>query len=258
MLFRSLVAAALVVAVLVPAVSFAVRAGLPPPDRDNPTFAALADPGGLLTTLLLTGYYPVLAWTAYLLTGLAVGRLPLRSTRTATTIAAAGALLFAAATALSSLLLRGLGGYDALAATEDVPRDRVAEEVAGNQFGNVPTDTAWWLAVDEPHASTTLDLLATTGTALLVLGLALLLARRVPRLVAPLAALGAVPLTLYTAHVVVVSAVDADSPGAFYVVQVVAALVIALALRRAGRRGPLEALLAAAARAAGGRRSLTR
>ena len=247
---RVLAVAALVVAVTVPLVSFAVRDDLPEPDPSNPVFDDLATPGDLLSTLLLTGYYPVLAWAAYLLAGLAVGRLALERPRVAAAVAATGALLAVLAHALSALLLRGLDGYGRIAAAERVPAGAVVDLTAQNQFGNVPTSTPWWLASDAPHSSTPLDLVGTTGTALLVLGLALLVAGRVPPLVRPLAALGSMPLTLYTVHVVVVAAVDTDDRVAFYLVQVALAAAVALAWRRWIGRGPLEALLAAVGRRA--------
>lgn len=243
-----LAGAALAVAIYVPLVSYALRDALPEADRANPTFAALAEPGELLTVLLLTGYYPVLAWAAYLLTGLAVGRLALGRTRVAGAVALTGAVLALAASALSALLLRAFGGYDAIATAERAGGS-VQDLASRNQFGNVPTTTPWWLAVDAPHSSTPLDLVGTTGTALLVLGLALLLAARAPAVLRPLAALGGMPLTLYVVHVVAVAAVDTDDPLVFYAVQVAVGTVAALLWRRHVGRGPLEAALAAAARA---------
>ena len=80
-----LFALGLTVACLVPVLSHLIRddARLPFAGR-NPTFDTLLDsPGDLVPALLLTGYYPVLAWTAYLCAGLAAGRLPLRERRTA-------------------------------------------------------------------------------------------------------------------------------------------------------------------------------
>jgi uncharacterized membrane protein len=246
-----LAGAALAVAVVVPVVSFLVRDALPDPDRANPTFAALAEPAELLGLLLITGYYPALAWTAYLLVGLAVGRLQLGWTRVAAGIALTGALLALLAEATSAFLLRVLGGYERLAEVERVPPGRsIVDLASANQFGNVPTSSPWWLAVDAPHSSTPPDLVATTGTALLVLGLALLLAPRAAALVRPLAALGAMPLTLYTVHVLTVAAVQTDDPLTFYLAQIAVGTGAALLWRRYVGRGPLEAVLAAASRAA--------
>jgi hypothetical protein len=64
----------------------------------------------------------------------------------------------------------------------------------------------------------------------------------------PLAAVGAMPLTLYTLHVTALSLVPVQlvravgvPAGTLLVVHLVAALVIGVAVRAAGRRGPLEA-----------------
>jgi uncharacterized membrane protein YeiB len=116
----------------------------------------------------------------------------------------------------------------------------------------VPTTTWWWLATDAPHSTTPLDLVHTTGTALLVLGALLLAAGalrgRTGLLLEPLAAAGAMPLTLYSLHVVVLAVVDGGDPLRFWAVQAVVALVVATAWRRLVGRGPLEALLAALTR----------
>jgi uncharacterized membrane protein YeiB len=118
----------------------------------------------------------------------------------------------------------------------------------------VPTTSAWWLATDAPHTSTPLDLLGTAGVAVAVLGLALLLARRAALLLAPLAAAGSMPLTLYSAHVVALDRFAVDDPVRGWLVHVALGLAAALVWRRRVGRGPLEALVAAVARAVHGRR----
>jgi uncharacterized membrane protein len=252
---RPLVAGGLAVAaaVVVPLGSQAVRPHLRDPLRASPTFGDLgATPGHLLETLTITGYYPVLAWSAYLLAGLAVGRLALDRRRTAVGLLVGGAALAAAANVVSWVLLVPLGGHDRIAAVTRLRGRDVADVVAEGRFGTVPTTTWWWLATDAPHSTTPPDLLHTTGTALAVLGLLLLLAQllsgRWSAVVTPLAAAGSMPLTLYSLHVVVLAVVDDVSPGRSWLAQAVAALVLATAWRRWVGRGPLEALLAAVTR----------
>jgi hypothetical protein len=79
-----------------------------------------------------------------------------------------------------------------------------------------------------------------------VLGAMLLLARAARWLVVVPAALGAAPLTLYTLHVVAVTAYagDGSDDAVVWFVHVLVATVIGLALWLAGRRGPLEAVVA--------------
>src|SRR3954469_14101024 len=70
------------------------------------------------------------------------------------------------------------------------------------------TPTSWWyLALPTPHSHTPVDLLHTLGSALAVLGMALLLTRvpAIARLLWPLAAAGSLSLTLYSAHLVLLT-----------------------------------------------------
>jgi hypothetical protein len=241
-----LLASAAVVAVGMPFLSFAVRDSLPPRDPTNPGPWDLAAPGELLSELLLTGYYPAAVWVAYLLTGLAVARIGLSSTRNAAVVAAAGATLALCAHAVSIVLLGPLGGYQRIGELLGLQEADTRQVVGAGAYGNVPTDTRWWLATDAPHSTTPLDMVATTGSSLLVLGLALLAAQAVPALLAPLAAVGSMPLSLYTAHVVLLGTTDPSDPVRYYWLQVVAALLLATLWRRSVGRGPLEALIARA------------
>jgi uncharacterized membrane protein YeiB len=241
---RALLASAALVAVVVPFISFAIRDDLPERDSSSPELSDLSDPVQLLSELLITGYYPAAAWVAYLLVGLGLARLSLATTRTAVRLSVAGAVLALSATAVSSLLLGPLGGYDRIAQEiEPAPGLTVQEVVDASRFGNVPTVTPWWLASDARHTTTPLDLLATTGAALLVLGVALLVAPRLQVLLAPLAAAGSMPLTLYSGHVLLLGTTDADDPETSYLLQVLVALVAATLWRRYVGRGPLESLI---------------
>jgi hypothetical protein len=235
-----------------PVASQVMRAGRRAWPDDQPGFAALADPPDLLRELVLTGYYPVLPWLTYLLAGLAVGRLNLRSGRTAAGLLGGGAALAVAAAAGSALLLGPGGGATVL-----------GPALRQRWYGTVPTDTWWWLAVEAPHTGTPFDLAHTTGTALAVLGAALLLARAAPVPVWPLAAVGSIPLTLYTLHVTALAIYPPEtaeaagiSGGTLLAVHLVAAVLIAVALRAAGRRGPLEAAVGAVS--GGVRRAVSR
>jgi hypothetical protein len=202
--------------------------------------ADLADPLQLLWTLAVNGVYPVLTWTTYLLAGLAVGRTDLRSPRVAVVLLAGGAALSAAASGASALLLGPGGGAAVLG--------RAAE---GDFYGSVPTATWWWLVVDAPHSGTPFDLARTTGSALAVLGLMLLLARWAPRLVWVPAAIGSAPLTLYVLHAIMtVAGVGPDAERPYVFAGHVLLLTIAgVALRVINTRGPLEAIVGAASRA---------
>ncbi len=227
----ALAAGAVLVAAGAPVLSHLLRRGLPEGPGPQPTLADLAEPVELLRTLLLTGVYPVLPWTAYLLAGMAVGRLDLRRRGVAAALLGGGAALALAAAAASRSLVAAAGpALD-------------PESLLERRAGTTSTSTWWWLAVDLPHSGTPFDLAHTTGTALAVLGAALLLARAAPPLVWVPAAVGAVPLTLYALHVAVLAAFPARGaadPGAVLVAHVVGAVLIGVALRLAGSRGPGE------------------
>jgi uncharacterized membrane protein len=238
------------VAVIIPPLSQAARANLGPPDYGNPTFATLLEaPRALLQTLLVTGYYPVLAWSAYVVAGLAAGRLRLTRSRTAWGLLAVGSALAVAAVAVSSVLLGPLGGRSALASSLGVtPRELTRQTAAGFFYGTTPPGSWWWLAVDNAHSGTTLDLVHTTGVALALLGAMLLLARVVWPLLVPLAAAGGMTLTLYSTHVLLLgSGWLPPDPTTSYLVQVVLFLAGATLWRTFVGRGPLEAAIAAVA-----------
>ena len=252
---RALFVLAGVWALVGPVVSFAVRPELPERGYDSPTFAHLTErPAELLAELTVTGYYPVLVWLAYLLLGMAIGRLDLRRTMTAARLALVGLALALAAPVVSRLLV-------AQPAIRDALRDSVAttwtpgivpgdldRSLEGSLYGNVPTDTWAWLAVANPHASTPLDLARTGGSALLVIGVCVLAARVLPRLWAIAFGAGAMTLTLYSLHVVLLGEdVWTEGPDAF-ARQVALALVVGAVFAVVRRRGPLEAVVAAAGR----------
>jgi hypothetical protein len=295
---RTLLATAAAWLVAAPLADHALRLHLPRGPGDQPSLSTLGHPVEMLTHLVLTGYYPVLLWTPYLLVGLAVGRLRLHDRVTAARIALSGLVLASVARVASDLLLRS-GGWRALARSGPLevmqPWLGLDQLQSRGQYGVPPTTTWWWQAVASPHTGTTFDLAATTGTALVVLGLCLLLAQAAARttatwlawarwLVAVLAAAGSMTLTLYSLHVVaadqltsgmVGSLVDPAHRGRLLLAHMAVALVLAVVWKApfwhrwrrggsppparrvgslpgiaAGRRGPLESLVAAGSRLA--------
>jgi hypothetical protein len=142
-----------------PFLSEAVRAGLPLPSGLNHSFADLVtQPVDMLHELLLTGGFPVLPWTTHLCAGIVVGRLRLRSSRTAVALLVSGAAAAVAAVGLSAWLLGPMGGLARIQAAgtgyEDVS---VADILAFGADGTTPTTTTWWLALVAPHTGTPLE-----------------------------------------------------------------------------------------------------
>ena len=241
---RALVPLALGWVLLAPALSHIVRSSLYDSGRGNPTFGSLAEPRALLTELVLTGYYPVLPWMAYLLAGLAVGRLALDSPRVAAALLVGGAGLALVAKAVSWTLLYSVGGLDRIVSSPVAER-----RLSTSLGGTTPTTSWWWLAVSGPHSGTPFDLLHTIGTAIGVLGACLLIVRLAAPLLRPLIAAGSMTLTLYSLHVFALgTAGDGADVAALLTVHVIAALAFALTLQAHHRRGPLEAVVSATER----------
>jgi len=236
--------------VMAPLLSQLIRPELPPRRTESPTFGQLADPGQLLGELLFTGYYPVLPWLAYLLAGMALGRLDLGRRRVQVWTAAAGGASALTATLVSAAFTRRPGVMAALRAdpaTEESGPE-LLDRIGYGMFGNTPTGGAWeWLLVVAPHSATPFDLAQTIGSALLVIGLCLLavgaLAPTGERFVAVLFGAGAMTLTLYSLHVVMKTPEvwPPERPDT-YVWHVLVVLAIGSAYAAARRPGPLEGL----------------
>lgn len=226
------------------------------PALGNPTFGRLIDdPLALLGELTLTGYYPAPAWLAYICIGLAVGRLDLSSPRVAATLVAVGAVLAVWAHAITTVLLHLAGGLTAIRAAQpasDLTPEETTYLLKFGGDGSAPTSTWWWMAVDGPHTGTPANLVGTIGATLAVLGLLLLLTTtRARLLLVPLAAAGSMTLTFYSVHVLFLNSdFDTYSPGTGCIVQLVAVVLIAMAVRATAGRGPLEALVGSLARRA--------
>jgi len=232
--------------VLAPVVAHLLAPELPPRTFALPTFDRLSEPGQLLSEITVTGYYPVLPWLAYLLAGMAVGRLDLRRRGTDVRLA-----------------LRGLGlavGAQVLAEVLTPP------ENATDFHGSVPPEAGWdLLRVADPHSGTPLDLATTIGSALAVIGTCLVLARLLPpageRALAIAFGAGTMTLSLYSLHVLLHTpdwAPDDYGQAAFrsHVIVVLTIGAVFVALRRSG---PLEWCVRQVAQAtAGATRNLLR
>jgi len=205
------------------------------------------EPGGrdLPVELAVSGVYPVLTWTTYLLVGLAAGRLVLGSSRVATGLLVGGVVTAVVARLLSAALLAWAGGRAGLADGTPMEPAQVDRSLDAGMFGVTPTGDRAWLLVAAPHSGASLDLVGTAGSALAVLGLCLLLTRRGVGPLLPAAAAGSMTLTLYTGHVL---ALRTDGPLLLddrlhlWLLHVAVALAAATLWRLLVGRGPLEAV----------------
>jgi hypothetical protein len=216
----------------------------------NPGWDDLATPARLLGDLFLTGYYPVLQWIAYLLVGLAVGRLALSKTAVPFLLLTVGAVVAVLAKWLGLVLMEDWGGRRALEARIGDPAYPLDSLLQVNLAGVDQSGSAWWLATSSPHSGTTLDLLHTSGVAVAVIGVCLLLGRLGKwlelDLLLPFRGIGSMTLSLYTAHVCIMAALHGQplAPGwtveGVYVAQAAGVLVLGGVFATLNWRGPLE------------------
>ncbi|MFC7432804.1 MULTISPECIES: heparan-alpha-glucosaminide N-acetyltransferase domain-containing protein [unclassified Agrococcus] len=182
--------------------------------------------------LAVTGFYPALTWFGYALVGMAVGRAPIERWRVRLGILGAGAVAIAIANLLPL----------AYAPSLDVLRS--------GQRGEVGLAVAGMLD-PEGHTGSSLDLLGSTGVALVVIALCLLAQRWARFVLLPVAAIGSMSLTAYVAHAVAFLLVDGLSSDPWSWVRLSVGLAIGCTIWRALLpRGPLEWALSAASRAA--------
>ncbi|MFC3519633.1 heparan-alpha-glucosaminide N-acetyltransferase domain-containing protein [Streptomonospora nanhaiensis] len=240
----ALAALAAVTAAAGPVASFAIRGAM---GDTGPRVASIGGP----VDFLLTGYYPAFSFMAFVVAGMAVGRLDLTSARVRLGMAAGGAGLALLGYGGSWLLLHPLGGLDHLERAWLASPDKqllyqtIGDKV-GDMHGQVPTDTAWYLAVASPHSGTGFEIAGAVGTALVVLAACLAAADAAGRLLYPLAAAGSMPLTIYTGHVLVIAALGYsawDAQPFRLEAFVLGALVLATVWRLTLGRGPLERLV---------------
>jgi uncharacterized membrane protein len=233
-----------------PALVHVLRDVLPAVERYNPDYLDLfGDPGATAARLLLTGTFPALPYLAYLLTGLAIGRLDLAGIRVQAGLVLGGMLLAAGASLASWALVVRAGGFDQLVArTPGLDGELVTEVIMFGPDPTLPTTTWWWLAVGGPYTNTPPALLLGLGSAVAALGVFLLLARRFGTWLLPLSAMGAMTLTVYSVHLLALAAeLHYDQPQWFWI-HVAVAMAFALLWRRAMGQGPLERLVAALVR----------
>lgn len=161
----------------------------------------------------VTGYYPGLAWAAYLAVGIIAARSDLSRRSTQLAMVVGGAVASVAGYGTAAAL-----GLDAAA-----------------------------------HSDTTWEVLGSGGVAVSVIGALLLVCGlpRVARALSPLADAGSMPLTIYTGQLVVL-AVFLSIPRGEYGIEywallagiAVASVVFAVLWRRLRGRGPMEQLMA--------------
>ncbi|VEH43223.1 Uncharacterised protein [Kocuria rosea] len=195
---------------------------------------------------MLTGTYPALPYLAYLLVGLGIGRLNLAGIQVQVGLLLVGLGVAVVAWLVYWVLILQAGGYDQLMThTPALTEDGIDDIIVFGPDPVLPTTTWWWLAIAGPHTNTPLALAMGLGSGAAVLGGFLLLTRRFGSWLLPLSAMGTMTLTLYSAHLLALSAeVHYDQPYLWFFLQIGVAALFATAWHRALGQGPLERVVA--------------
>jgi uncharacterized membrane protein YeiB len=214
--------------------------------------ARITDSDGIIE-LFITGAYPVLTWLPFVIAGMALGRLDLARPGIRAKVALLGGALAALGYGGSWLALHLVpGAQAAVSATTD--GGSAASAWWSDAVGDPTTSTPDWLLVAAPHSQTTWSILGNTGVGLVVITACLIATEQSARfrwLAAPVIAVGSVSLTAYTGHIIAIKALGIDSLPTFpallaLVCLAAATMLLAVAWKRAFRRGPLEYMLHAA------------
>ncbi|MEX5255821.1 heparan-alpha-glucosaminide N-acetyltransferase domain-containing protein [Kocuria arenosa] len=204
------------------------------------------EPGGTVSQLLVTGTYPALSYMTCLLVGLGVGRVHLRDTGIQVRLLAVGAGLVVLARTADTFGPYAFGGHGRVLTTSGTGADELGEVLVKGS-DSLPTGTARWLAVSTPPTDTVWAIAAGLGVALLVLGSFMLVSRKSSGAwLLRLSAMGAMALSLYTAHLVALSCEGGyDLPVIGFILHLGAAVLFAVGWPRALGEGPLERVLSA-------------
>ncbi|WP_301111647.1 heparan-alpha-glucosaminide N-acetyltransferase domain-containing protein [Microbacterium sp.] len=234
--------------------------------------AVMLQPFGTGIGFVLYGTYPITVWMALVLGGMALGRMHVQRMRTAVIALAVGIVL--------AVVGYGLGGIGQ-AAGLSTPAENSSSSFIDSSFldsssfidGSFPDSDGsavsmpsgwegypqtlaasdpWGSALSavfavEPHSGATAEVLGSGGFALTVIALCLLLSRPLRWVLLPLGALGSMPLTAYSAHVVSIVLVGGPggsfSSNVFWAATAVGLLVATTLWSMFFGRGPLERLV---------------
>jgi uncharacterized membrane protein YeiB len=202
--------------------------------------AVMAEAETAFASLVLTGAYPVLWWWAFVLVGLAIGRLDLSARRVRAILFLAGAAAAVAGYALGWLSTQLLANGVAVREPTDA-----YERMPGWNEGSIGQWDWAWLSGAQPHTGTPFWLLASAGVATAVIAVCLVIAEASPRLAYPVASVGAMALTAYSLQIVALRVFPPDGSfgGHIWILFIAGVVVFAVAWRLLVGRGPLERLL---------------
>ncbi len=207
--------------------------------------------------LFITGLFPVIAWTPYLLFGIVIGRMLKQGQRALQRLTIAlGILAGFAGLAVSQLIVYPLGFAQRY--SQFHPDGQVATDFLLHNASGRPVPDHWeWLLIYVPHSGSIVETLSSGGFAAAIIILSVWICAALPitstvhRVLQPLLYLGRMPLTVYSAHVCAIGL--ATMLGGTLTAPFAAWLNLLLPIAfatwwfRNHKRGPLEALLTTAA-----------
>ena len=237
-----------------PVLSYLIRDWLhltPASTPSVPGPSALFSPAAAVTSLVINGAYPVMTVLPFMLAGMSAGRLDLCAPSLHRRLLSAGAALTAAGYGGAALALHAGNLAARIGSGSAAVGQQRLQDVATAEAGTVPTTSWGWLLTAAPHSGTPMEITGAAGCALAVLGAALMIGHRAPRMLRPVTAIGMMPLTAYTAHVIAIWLIQ--DPGGNYLAGwlilaafTVAAMAIAVTWLHFFRSGPLERILRSA------------
>ncbi len=200
----------------------------------------VGDANGFIVDVFFTGMYPGAVYMAYVFAGMGIGRLNITDRLTQAILALSG----------TALMIIGYGTSLVLTHVIDASPEIFDESYDDGAW--MDDSWAWqgyplphiseWIGF-EPHTNTVFEAVGSGGFAITVLGVCLLASPLARTILYPVAAVGSMALTAYTAHIVVIAFTDdwvgGDSWAPIFWL-VGGALVACTLVKHFFRRGPLE------------------
>lgn len=200
----------------------------------------MGDANGFIVDVFFTGMYPGAVYMAYVFAGMGIGRLNITDRLTQAILALSG----------TALMIIGYGTSWILTRIIDAPPEIFDESYDDGAW----MDDSWtwqgyplphiseWIGI-EPHTNTVFEAVGSGGFAIAVLSVCLLASPLARTILYPLAAVGSMALTAYTAHIVVIAFTDdwvgGDSWAPIFWL-IGGALLLCTLVKQFFRRGPLE------------------
>ncbi len=219
---------------------------------DKLDMTATTDASGLVVDALLTGIYPGLIYMGFVFAGLGIGRLDLSSRAVAATLAPVGASLALVGYG-SAFVLTQLGAGPITDNDEYTYDDRGYSDLGWRNDGMGPDWDPYVTPPDphvllgaEPHSGTVFEAVGSGGLAIAIIGVLLLAGPVLGKILYPIVAVGSMPLSAYSFHIIAIWLIPAmvfpDSYAPLMWLVLITLAACSLWLHFLGR-GPLERLL---------------